>query len=449
LGRILVAFAERTMEDNFVAQTSLEIRHFSGGMAETDPRMYDILKRERIRQANEIELMAAENIASHAVLQALGSAITNKTVEGYPGSRFHGGARIIDEAETLAIERAKELFGCGYANVQPHSGSQANQAIFVALLKPGDTILSMALAAGGHLSHGAAPHMSGKWFHALSYGVDERTGLLNYDEMERLAREHRPKLIIAGGSAYPRVIDFKRVRLVADEVGATFLVDMAHFAGLVAGGAHPSPVPHAHITSTTTMKTLRGPHGGILLSNDLELGKRLDSAVFPGAQGSVHLNNVAAKAVCLGEALRPEFGEYAARVVSNARVLAEALQGRGLGVMTGGTDTHLVLVDVKTKGLTGDQAEKVLEVAGITCNKNVIPGDPKSPKKWSGIRLATSSGTTRGLGGEHFARIGDSIADVLESVGEDGEPDADVAARVKGYVSELCKAFPTYPERDL
>jgi glycine hydroxymethyltransferase len=411
--------------------------------------MYDILRRERIRQAEEIELMAAENVASHAVLQTLGAAITNKTVEGYPGGRFHGGARIIDEAESLAIERARELFGCSYANVQPHSGSQANQAIFVALLEPGDTILSMALAAGGHLSHGAAPHMSGKWFNALSYGVDVETGLLDYDEMARLAREHQPKLLIAGGSAYPRVIDFERIRSVADEIGATFLVDMAHFAGLVAGGAHPSPVPHAHITSTTTMKTLRGPHGGILLSNDDELGKRLDSAVFPGAQGSVHLNNVAAKAVCLGEALRPEFKDYAEQVVTNARALAEALLARGLGVVTSGTDTHLVLADVKTKGLTGQQAEKALEAAGITCNKNVIPGDPKSPRKWSGIRLAASSGTTRGLKSGQFARIGDFIADVLESAGPDGAPDPDVAARVKGRVSELCQAYPTYPEREL
>lgn len=393
--------------------------------------------------------MAAENVASHAVLQTLGAAITNKTVEGYPGSRFHGGARIIDEAESLAIERARELFGCSYANVQPHSGSQANQAIFVALLEPGDTILSMALAAGGHLSHGAAPHMSGKWFNALSYGVDVETGLLDYDEMARLAREQQPKLLIAGGSAYPRVIDFERIRSAADEVGATFLVDMAHFAGLVAGGAHPSPVPHAHITSTTTMKTLRGPHGGILLSNDDELGKRLDSAVFPGAQGSVHLNNVAAKAVCLGEALRPEFKDYAEQVVTNARALAEALLARGLGVVTGGTDTHLVLADVKTKGLTGQQAEKALEAAGITCNKNVIPGDPKSPRKWTGIRLAASSGTTRGLKSEQFARIGDFIADVLESAGPDGVPDPDVAARVKGHVSELCQAYPTYPAREL
>jgi glycine hydroxymethyltransferase len=437
------------MENNDVGQTSIEQQHFSGGLDKTDPRMYDILRRERIRQSNEIELMAAENIASQAVLEALGSTITNKTVEGYPGKRFHGGAGIIDEAETLAIERAKELFGCSYANVQPHSGSQANQAIFVALLTPGDTILSMALAAGGHLSHGADPHMSGKWFHALSYGVKEESGLLDYDEMERLAREHQPKMIIAGGSSYPRVIDFKRIRSVVDEVGALFLVDMAHFAGLVAGQAHPSPVPHAHIVSTTTMKTLRGPHGGVLLSNDNELGKRLDSAVFPGAQGSVHLNNVAAKAVCLGEALRPEFKEYAARVVANARALAEVLQGRGFGVMTGGTDTHLVLVNVKSKGLTGDQAEMALEAVGITCNKNVIPGDPKSPKKWSGIRLASSSGTTRGLNVEHFTRIAHFIADVLESVGEDGEPEPDVKARVKGYVTELCETYPTYQARDL
>jgi glycine hydroxymethyltransferase len=414
---------------------------------ESDPHMYDILTREKKRQAEEIELMAAENIVSEAVLQALGAAITNKTVEGYPGRRYHGGARIVDEAESLAIERAKELFGCSYANVQPHSGSQANQAIFVALLKPGDTILSMALSAGGHLSHGAAPHMSGKWFNALSYGVDEASGLLDYAEMQRLAREHKPKLVIAGGSAYPRVINFEFIRSVADEVGATFLVDMAHFAGLVAGGAHPSPVAHAHITSTTTMKTLRGPHGGVLLSNDEELGKRLDSAVFPGAQGSVHLNNVAAKAVCLGEALKPEFEEYAQRVVQNARALAEALRTRGFGIVTGGSDTHLVLLDVKSVDLTGDKAEKALEAAGITSNKNAIPGDPKSPMKWTGVRLASSSGTTRGLNAEHFAQIGGWIAEVLDSVDAEGAPDADVVASVRGRVAELCDAYPTYTAR--
>lgn len=432
-----------------MGQTSVEKRHFSAGMEESDPRMHDILAREKKRQAVEIELMAAENIASEAVLQALGSAITNKTVEGYPGNRYHGGARIVDEAESLAIERAKELFGCSYANVQPHSGSQANQAIFVALLKPGDKILSMALSAGGHLSHGAAPHMSGKWFNAISYGVEEESGLLDYAEMQRLAREHKPRLVIAGGSAYPRVIDFEYIRSVADEVGATFLVDMAHFAGLVAGEAHPSPVPHAHITSTTTMKTLRGPHGGILLSNDDELGKRLDSAVFPGAQGSVHLNNVAAKAVCLGEALRPEFKEYAQRVVENARTLARALLERGFGVVTGGTDTHLVLLDVKSVGLTGDKAEKALEAAGITSNKNAIPGDPKSPMKWTGVRLATSSGTTRGLDTEHFSQIGGWVAEVLEAVDKDGKLDSDVAERIKGQVVELCEAFPTYTLRGL
>jgi glycine hydroxymethyltransferase len=406
--------------------------------------MYDILAREQARQAAQLELMAAENIASKAVLQALGATITNKTVEGTPGNRFHGGASIVDEAETLAIERARELFGCRYANVQPHSGSQANQAVFVALLKPGDTILSMALSAGGHLSHGAAPHMSGKWFNAISYGIEEDSGLLDYAELERLALEHKPKLVIAGGSAYPRVIDFALIRSVADQVGATFLVDMAHFAGLVAGEAHPSPFPHAHISTCTTMKTLRGPHGGIILADDPELGRKLDSAVFPGAQGSVHLNNVAAKAVCLGEALDPAFKEYAKDVVENARTLAGTLQERGLGILTGGTDTHVVLVDVKTKGLTGDQAEKALDGADITCNKNAIPGDPASPREWTGVRLASSSGTTRGLGKEAFAWVGHMVADVWESVDGDGVPDPSVVARVKGQVAALCSQYPVY-----
>jgi glycine hydroxymethyltransferase len=427
-----------------VTQSDVARRHFSAAMSDADPVMHDILTREQARQAAQLELMAAENIASKAVLQALGATITNKTVEGYPGNRFHGGARIVDEAETLAIERAKELFGCSYANVQPHSGAQANQAVFVALLKPGDTILSMALSAGGHLSHGAAPHMSGKWFNAISYGVEEDTGLLDYAELERLALKHKPKMVIAGGSAYARVIDFAFIRSVADKVGATFLVDMAHFAGLVAGEAHPSPFPHAHISTCTTMKTLRGPHGGLVLANDHELGKRLNAAVFPGAQGSVHLNNVAAKAVCLGEALQPEFKQYAKRVVENARMLASMLQKRGLGVLTGGTDTHVILVDVKTKGLTGDQAEKALEAANITCNKNSIPGDPVSPKKWSGVRLATSSGTTRGLDTEAFALVGELVADVWESASDDGVPASDVVARVKEQVASLCEQYPVY-----
>ena len=419
-------------------------RHFSGDVADTDPTLHDILSREGARQAAQLELMAAENVASKAVLQALGATITNKTVEGLPGHRFHGGASIVDEAETLAIERATKLFGCSYANVQPHSGSQANQAVFVALLKPGDTILSMALSAGGHLSHGAPPHMSGKWFDAVSYGIEEDSGLLDYAELERLALSHEPKLIIAGGSAYPRVIDFAFIRSVADRVGATFLVDMAHFAGLVAGEAHPGPFPHAHVATCTTMKTLRGPHGGLILADDPDLGKKLDAAVFPGAQGSVHLNNVAAKAVCLGEALGPAFKAYAGQVVDNARTLAGTLQERGLGILTGGTDTHLLLVDVKTKGLTGDQAEKALEAADITCNKNAIPGDPASPKAWTGVRLASSSGTTRGLDGEAFALVGNLVADVWDSVGEDGLPDPGVVARVREGVAALCAQYPIY-----
>ena len=427
-----------------MTQSDVDQHHFRTAIADADPVMHDILSRERARQAAQLELIASENIVSRAVLQALGGAITNKTVEGYPGNRYHGGAKVVDEAETLAIERAKELFGCRFANVQPHSGSQANQAVFVALLNPGDTVLSMALSAGGHLSHGAAPHMSGKWFNAISYGVEEETGLLNYPELERLALEYHPKLIIAGGSAYPRIIDFPFIRAVADSVGAVFLVDMAHFAGLVAGGAHPSPFPAAHIASCTTTKTLRGPRGGVLLTNNQDLAKKLGSAVFPGAQGSVHLNVVAAKAVCLGEALRPDFKQYAKQVVENARALASTLYERGLGILTGGTDTHLILVDVKSKGLTGDQAEKALEAANITCNKNAIPGDAVSPGEWTGVRLGTSAGTTRGLDTQAFTLVGEIIADLWESVSDDGVPHPNVVAQAQKQVESLCEKYPTY-----
>ena len=409
-----------------------------------DPLLADILKREKNRQASQIELIASENIVSRAVLEALGSAITNKTVEGYPGARYHAGAKVVDEAERAAIERATTLFGCQFANVQPHSGSQANQAVFVALLKPGDTVMSMSLAAGGHLSHGAPPNVSGKWFHVVQYGVSQQTGLLDYAQIERLALEHRPRLIIAGGSAYPRVIDFAFIRSVADRVGATFLVDMAHFAGLVAGGAHPSPLPHAHIVSCTTTKTLRGPRGGLLLTDDAQLAQKIDSAIFPGMQGSVHLNTVAAKAVCLGEALQPSFQTYAQQVVANARALATALEKRGLGICTGSTDTHLVLVDLKPKGLLGTLAERRLETADITCNKNPIPLDPANPKKWSGLRLGTAAGTTRGMDTETFTLIGNLIADVLDAAAATGEPDSAVVERVKAQVRDICQRHPTY-----
>ena len=418
--------------------------HFTKALSQQDPLLGDILKREKIRQASQIELIASENIVSRAVLEALGDTIINKTVEGYSGARFHAGAGVLDEAERAAIERATKLFGCRFANVQPHSGSQANQAVFVALLKPGDTVMSMALSAGGHLSHGAAPNMSGKWFNAIQYGVDPQTGLLDYAQLEQLALEHKPKLIIAGGSAYPRVIDFPFIRSVADRVGAIFLVDMAHFAGLVAGDAHPSPVPHAHIVSCTTTKTLRGPRGGLLLTNDESLARKLDSAIFPGMQGSLHPNTIAAKAVCLGEALQPSFKDYARQVVVNARALASALEARGVGICTGGTDTHLVLLDLKTKGLLGIQAEPILEAANITCNKNSIPFDPPSPKKWTGLRLGTSAGTTRGMNEDTFAQIGNLIADLLDSASATDEPNFAVVEQVKKVVQEICEGHPTY-----
>ena len=418
--------------------------HFTEKLSKSDPILADILKRESERQSSQIELIASENIVSRAVLEALGAKITNKTVEGYPGARFHAGAKVLDEAERAAIERATTLFGCQFANVQPHSGSQANQAVFVALLKPGDPIMSMSLTAGGHLSHGASPNMSGKWFDAAQYGVDPQTGLLDYEELERLALAHVPKLIIAGGSAYPRVIDFAFIRSVAERVGATFLVDMAHFAGLVAGGGHPSPLPHAHIVSCTTTKTLRGPRGGLLITNDTQLARKIDSAIFPGMQGSLHPNTIAAKAVCLGEALQPAFKKYAQQIIANARALAVALEQRGLGICTGGTDTHIVLVDLKPKGLLGTQAEQILEAAGITCNKNPIPSDPTNPKKWSGLRLGTAAGTTRGLDTEMFSLIGNLIADLLDSAKDSGNPEFSVVELVKAQVEDICQQHPTY-----
>ena len=425
--------------------TNERISFFSNTLSQQDPFLSDILKREKIRQATQIELIASENIVSRAVLETLGDTITNKTVEGYPGARYHAGAGILDEAERAAIERATQLFNCQFANVQPHSGSQANQAVFAALLQPGDTVLSMALSAGGHLSHGAGPNISGKWFNAVQYGVDPDTGLLDYKQLEQLAIEHKPKLIITGGSAYPRVIDFEFIRSVADKVDATFLVDMAHFAGLVAGDAHPSPIPHAHIVSCTTTKTLRGPRGGLLLTNDETLAKKLNSAIFPGMQGSLHPNTIAAKAVCLGEALQPSFKDYAKQVVTNARALASALEARGVGILTGGTDTHLILIDLKTKGLLGVQAEPILEAANITCNKNSIPLDPISPKKWTGLRLGTAAGTTRGMDAETFTQIGNLIADLLDSASENGEGNPVVIEKVKQSVLEICEKYPTYP----
>jgi glycine hydroxymethyltransferase len=379
------------------------------------------------------------------VLEAQGSVLTNKYAEGYPGRRYYGGCAQVDVAEQLAIDRAKQLFGCEYANVQPHSGAQANQAVFLALIQPGDTILGMSLAAGGHLTHGAAPNLSGKWFRPVQYGVRQDDGLLDYDELEKLARAERPKMIIAGGSAYPRVIDFARIRRVADEVGAYFLVDMAHFAGLVAAGVYPSPLPHAHVCTTTTHKTLRGPRGGMILSNDLDLGKKFNSAVFPGLQGGPLMHVIAGKAVAFGEALRPEFRAYSAAVVENARALGETLVSRGLAIVTGGTDSHLVLVDLRPKRVTGKAAEASLERAHMTANKNAIPFDPEKPAVTSGIRLGTPAGTTRGFGPAEFRQVAEMIDDVLEGLSRSSDgSNAAVEQAVGARVREMCARFPIY-----
>ena len=381
---------------------------------------------------------------SRAVLEAQGSVFTNKTVEGYVGRRYHGGADYADQIEALAIERAQQLFGCAYANVQPHSGSQANQVVFLAFLKPGDKILSMELPAGGHLSHGAKPNLSGKWFNVVQYGVNESSGLIDYDEVERLAIQQQPELIIAGGSAYPRVIDLTRFRAITDRVGALLLVDMAHFAGLVAGGLHPSPVPHADVVTTTTYKSLRGARGGLILANDVAVGKKIDAALFPGLQGSAMLHAIAAKAVCLGEALRPEFREYARAVVENARELASTLDERGYALVSGGTDTALMLLDVRPQGLTGKAACDSLERAGLTCNKNAIPGDRQPPTLTSGLRLASSAGTTRGFRAQEFHQIGHWIADVLDGLAKNPDDNGTIERSVRKQVSDLCRRFPIY-----
>ncbi len=398
------------------------------------------------RQQNQIELIASENIVSRAVLDAQGSVFTNKYAEGYPGKRYYQGCAPSDIVETLAIERAKALFSCSYANVQPHSGAQANGAVMLALVKPGDTILGMSLDAGGHLTHGAAPSMSGKWFNPVQYGVRRDDHLIDYDAVEALAKEHRPKLIIAGGSAYPRIIDFKRFRAIADTIGAYLMVDMAHFAGLVAAGIHPSPLPFADVVTTTTHKTLRGPRGGMILSNDDALGKKFNSAVFPGLQGGPLMHVIAAKAVAFGEALRPEFTDYARAVVVNAQVLAARLAARGCAVIAGGTDTHLALIDLTPKGLTGRDADEALERAGITCNKNGIPFDPLPPTKTSGIRVGSPAGTTRGFGAAEFSAIADMIADVLDGLATHGvEGNRMVEQSVNVRVRALCARFPIYP----
>jgi len=417
---------------------------FTAPLAEADPEMGDIVRRELARQRNNIELIASENIVSRAVLEAQGSVITNKTVEGYPGARYHAGAGVVDDMERLGIARAKELFGCEFANLQPHSGSQANQVVYQALLRPGDRILSMDLNAGGHLSHGAPVNQTGRWFSVAHYGVRRQDGRIDMDEVAALADQIRPQLIIAGGSAYPRIIDFPAFRAIADGVGAKLLVDMAHFAGLVAGRAYPSPVPHAHVTTTTTTKTLRGARGGLILTDDAELAKQIDSALFPGVQGSAHLQVMAGKTVCLGEALRPEFRGYAAAVVENARILAAALTARGCDVVSGGTDTHLMLVDLRRHGLKGNRACDRLEAAGLTCNKNMVPFDEEKPWVTSGLRLSSSAGTTRGFGAAEFERIAERIADVLDAMtaGDDGA----AIDETRAEVAALCERFPIYPQ---
>ncbi len=418
---------------------------FTADLAEADPELASAIEGELRRQQDQIELIASENIVSRAVLEAQGSVLTNKYAEGYPGRRYYGGCEHVDVVEALAIERAKTLFDCAFANVQPHSGAQANQCVMLALLKPGDTILGMSLAAGGHLTHGAAPNLSGKWFNAVQYGVSREDSQIDFEQVEALAREHKPKLIIAGGSAYPRVIDFARFRQIADDVGAFFHVDMAHFAGLVAAGVHPSPLPHAHVVTTTTHKTLRGPRGGLILSNDPDLGKKINSAAFPGLQGGPLMHIIASKAAAFREALEPSFKTYARQVVDNAKILAGTLLEGGFDIVSGGTDTHLLLVDLRPKGLTGRDAEESLDRAGITCNKNGVPFDPEKPMVTSGIRLGTPAATTRGFGAAEFRLVGELITTVLDGLAQNPDDNSATEAEVKARVDALCGRFPIYP----
>ncbi|MEL6583110.1 MAG: serine hydroxymethyltransferase [Pseudomonadota bacterium] len=426
--------------------TVRDIGFFSESLSERDPELFASITGELTRQRDEIELIASENIVSQAVMEAQGHVMTNKYAEGYPGRRYYGGCQWVDVAEELAIARACELFNCGFANVQPNSGSQANQAVFLSLLKPGDTFLAMDLSAGGHLTHGAKPNMSGKWFNAVHYGVRRQDNTLDYDQAMELAKEHKPKLIICGGSAVPRQIDFAKFREIADEVGAYLHVDMAHFAGLVAGKQHPNPLEHAHVVTTTTHKTLRGPRGGMILTNDEALAKKFNSAIFPGLQGGPLMHVIAAKAVAFGEALRPEFQTYQAQVIRNAQTLADTLMKGGLDIVTGGTDTHVMLVDLRPKGVKGNDTEKALGRAHITCNKNGIPFDPEKPMVTSGVRLGTPAGTTRGFAEAEFAEIGEMIVQVVDGLAANGaEGNAAVEAAVKAQVKELCDRFPIYP----
>ncbi|MFN5821828.1 MAG: serine hydroxymethyltransferase, partial [Novosphingobium sp.] len=416
-------------------------------LASADPEVYAAIRAELHRQQTKIEPIASENITSLAVLEATGSVFTNKYAEGYPGKRYYGGCEYADVVENLAIERAKALFGCQFANVQPNSGSQMNQAVFLALLQPGDSFMGLDLNSGGHLTHGSPVNMSGKWFKPIPYGVRAEDELLDMEEVERLAHEHKPKLIIAGGTAYSRVWDFQRFREIADAVGAWLLVDMSHFSGLVAGGAHPSPFPHAHVVTSTTHKSLRGPRSGIILTNDEDMAKKFNTAVFPGMQGGPLVHVIAAKAVAFADALKPEFKAYAAQIVKNSRALAESLTENGLRIVSGGTDNHLMLVDLTAKDVTGKAAEKGLDRAWLTCNKNGIPFDKRSPFVTSGVRLGTPAGTTRGFGEEEFRKVGALIAEVVDGMARNGdEGDGQIEARVRGQVEELCARFPIYPE---
>ena len=422
-------------------------RFFESPLSETDPELYAAERAELARQQDKIELIASENIVSRAVLEAQGGIMTNKYAEGYPGRRYYGGCEHVDVAESLAIERAKKLFNCGFVNVQPHSGAQANGAVMLALIKPDECIMGMSLAAGGHLTHGAPPAMSGKWFDAVQYGVRKQDARVDFDEVEELALKHKPKMIIAGGSAYPRTLDFPKFREICDKVGALMMVDMAHFAGLVAAGVHPSPFPYADIATTTTHKTLRGPRGGMILTNDEAIAKKINSAVFPGLQGGPLMHVIAAKAVAFGEALRPEFKEYSQRVVDNARVLADTLISRGFDIVAGGTDTHLMLVDLRSKGLTGDKAEAAMENARMTSNKNGVPFDPEKPTVTSGVRLGTPAGTTRGFGTDEFKQIGNLIADVLDGLAANPDDNSAAEQAAADAVGKLCADFPIYETR--
>jgi len=418
---------------------------FEHDLASADPEIFGAIQKELHRQRDEVELIASENIVSRAVLEAQGSVMTNKYAEGYSGRRYYGGCQFVDIAEDLAIDRAKRLFGCDFANVQPNSGSQANQAVMLALLQPGDTVLGMSLDAGGHLTHGARPNLSGKWFNAIGYGVREDDGYLDIDQVARLADEHKPKMIIAGGSAYSRFIDFARFREIADSVGAYLMVDMAHFSGLVAGGVYPSPIPHAHVTTTTTHKVMRGPRGGLVLTNDEAIAKKINSAVFPGLQGGPLMHVIAAKAVAFGEALQPEFKVYAQNVVSNAKALSEELRSGGLDIVTDGTDSHLLLVDLRPKGVTGKATEAALGRALITCNKNAVPFDPEKPAITSGVRLGSPAATTRGFGVSEFKAVGQYILEVVDALSASGgEGDAAVEAAVAKKVEALVSRFPIY-----